>query len=80
MTLRDYKSTNHRPGKALDNLPHARRPKPLKCSPCGNAIARAICVVCYKPLCRRHTATIDVGFGAQTYCKDHVPGYDESGI
>ena len=72
-----YKSLNHFSGKALDGIPHPKAQKALQCELCGHAIARAICVVCYKPLCRRHSCVIDVGFGAQAYCAEHVPGYEE---
>lgn len=68
-----YKSLNHFSGKALDGIPHPKAQKALQCKPCGHAIARAICVVCYIPLCRRHMKNVD----GQTFCVDHVPGYQE---
>jgi hypothetical protein len=59
-------------GHALDNVPHTRLPgKSMQCQPCGNAIARNVCVICYVPLCERHT----VRQNGLTFCKAHRQGW-----
>ncbi len=40
----------------------------------GNAIARAMCLVCRVGLCKRHAIVVN----GRTYCKEHRPGYREA--
>lgn len=62
---------NYQRGHALDGRGAGSTMKAMKCEPCGNAIARALCSICWKPLCRRHSIVVD---GA-VYCSEHEPGY-----
>ena len=67
-----FRTLNHEHGHALDFKPRPSSMKAMKCAPCGNAIARAVCSICFKPLCRRHTIVDD----GVNYCSDHKPGYE----
>ena len=57
---------------AFTRPPRGTKIRKMMCATCGgHAYARAVCVICCKPLCRRHTITAD----GQTYCRKCVPGY-----
>lgn len=74
-TLQNLSRQNHVRGHGLTVVRSAStKPAAAKCELCsGNAIARAICMFCLTPLCRRHTRTVD----GNTYCPKHAPGYVE---
>jgi hypothetical protein len=59
--------------RALELRPKGSGLKYQQCEPCGHAIARFVCSICFKPLCKRHTNVVN----QQAYCREHIPGYQE---
>lgn len=63
----------HVRGHAFTVPPRAAVARKMKCEIycSGNAIARAICVICGIGLCQHHTHTVN----GKTYCKLHKVGF-----
>ena len=63
---------NYARGHALESSrPRGSGMKNMQCQSCGHAIARAICKICFVPLCKRHTVIVN----REAYCARHAPGY-----
>lgn len=58
--------------RALTLQPRRSGHQKATCEVCIHAVARAICLVCYKRLCKKHTVTQN----GQTTCREHKQGWN----